>query len=480
MPRPELRWTLGLCLLAACGSDSGTVPSPDVVTDPVIDAGALPDTADRPVTDTPAVTDTVVDAPTDAVIDTVTDATTDTALDSGIDAGPDASIDPTPDSVMDTASELPMDAYADTDTHAPQVEFLGGERPAMVFPPEQYDPGVPMPLLFLLHGETSPAMATIWWWGLDVVTMSQGVLLVVPQAAVDMTGMPAWQGTSSNADPGESEVDDVAYLADLIEEAKGHFPVDPTRIYMAGISGGGIMAHRMACERSDLIAGILSIGGPTWYDATTCGEPSPVAVLQAHGTWDLEVYYAGQPPQVGDPDADPPDANECIAEMCEEEQTLCLYDLSCSLLAPCYQSCLETYPEDESMEQIACNNTCWAVATSLAQDLWMETFVCGLVAQCFSDPAESWQGYASAEETVARWAEINGCADTTTEGAPKDLVHELPGDDTIPQAYDGCTEGAAVELWTIEKGSHSPGLKKGWTPAFLEWLLAQHKPATAL
>lgn len=53
------------------------------------------------------------------------------------------------------------------------------------------------------------------------------------------------------------------------------------------------MAHRLACEHSELIAGIVSVAGATWSDATKCQPQSPVSVLQVHGTRDATIKYAG-------------------------------------------------------------------------------------------------------------------------------------------------------------------------------------------
>jgi polyhydroxybutyrate depolymerase len=353
----------------------------------------------------------------------------------------------------------------DTDSTpaGPPPETFGGERPAPYFVPESYDGSEEMPLLVMLHGYTGSGTVTAEWWNMVEAAEEAGVMLIVPEGKVDPYGAPFWNATDFCCDFFGSEVDDVAYLSGLIEEAIGWFAIDEAKIYMMGHSNGGFMSHRMACERSDLLAGIANVAGATWFDAADCGEPEPVSVLQVHGTWDTVIYYeglesrpAGIPPQ--DPDF-------CLSEECGNELTTCLEDRSCEAMVACYDTCA---PNDN-----ACFETCFYAGTAVAQFLWMETFVCGLGSGCYSvDPTP---GYASAAEGAARWAAINGCAASPADGETTDLLYEIDGAETTSTAYGACPAGLAAELWTMAYGSHSPGFNDNWGPAVLEWLLLQEK-----
>ena len=53
------------------------------------------------------------------------------------------------------------------------------------------------------------------------------------------------------------------------------------------------MAHRMACQFADLIAGIASRAGATFLDPSRCEHSQPVNILQIHGTKDVTVFYDG-------------------------------------------------------------------------------------------------------------------------------------------------------------------------------------------
>ena len=85
----------------------------------------------------------------------------------------------------------------------------------------------------------------------------------------------------------------MAYLAGLVEETARRYRVDRARVYAVGFSNGGFMAHRLACERSALFSGIVSLAGAAPPARTRCAPSEPVGVLQIHGLADEIVRYAG-------------------------------------------------------------------------------------------------------------------------------------------------------------------------------------------
>lgn len=88
---------------------------------------------------------------------------------------------------------------------------------------------------------------------------------------------------------------DSLFLRNVIETVVEQFNVDPERIYVAGQSNGGWMAYRMACDHSDLIAGIMPVcGAPYSGDLKErCPQAKPVHVLHVHGELDYLVDFAG-------------------------------------------------------------------------------------------------------------------------------------------------------------------------------------------
>ena len=104
-----------------------------------------------------------------------------------------------------------------------------------------------------------------------------------PSGTVDAAGRWFWNGPDFLSFSGP-DVDDSGYLRGVIEEIQRRFAVDPKRIYVTGYSSGGAMSHRLALEHADLIAGIASMAGRTYYDPNACHPTQPVNVLQIHGS----------------------------------------------------------------------------------------------------------------------------------------------------------------------------------------------------
>jgi polyhydroxybutyrate depolymerase len=87
--------------------------------------------------------------------------------------------------------------------------------------------------------------------------------------------------------------------------------------------------------------------------------------------------------------------------------------------------------------------------------------------------------FPGAEQTVADWRHLDGCADRPdTPGPALDLDSGLPGAETTEQVYrSGCRGGTTVHLWTIKDGRHVPALTANFAPAVVDFLLAQVAPA---
>ena len=85
--------------------------------------------------------------------------------------------------------------------------------------------------------------------------------------------------------------------------------------------------------------------------------------------------------------------------------------------------------------------------------------------------------FPGALQTVQTWAAYNGATGPVTDPAPTlDLTSDVPGLDTVVTRYTNSPPGGAVELWTINGGSHGPTLSAQFSPRVIDWLLAHPKP----
>ena len=93
-------------------------------------------------------------------------------------------------------------------------------------------------------------------------------------------------------------VDDVAFIAGLIDRLRATDGVDPDRVYVTGLSRGGMMAYRLGCELSSKLAAIAPVEGNMADErgdvrGVACRPDRPVSVLAIHGTADTAIPIGG-------------------------------------------------------------------------------------------------------------------------------------------------------------------------------------------
>ncbi|MEP9354277.1 PHB depolymerase family esterase [Xanthobacter sp. KR7-65] len=252
-------------------------------------------------------------------------------------------------------------AYAET-VRDLRLNANGETRRYLVVTPD----GVsgPAPVVIALHGAAQSPESFRAYFGLDAAAAKHGFVAVYPQGEgrVWNDGRPAAMRLKLVLRPG----DDVAFLVALARRLVADGIADPARIYLTGISNGGFMVQRMACEHADLFAAYSAImsTAPANY-REECQPARAVPILFIHGTADSVIGYGGFWTPVG--------------------ATL------------------------------------------------------------------------SAPDSARLFAGIDGCEAANA----RDLPDLAPGDGTraVLRRWDGCRDGAAVELITIERGGHqSPAM----------------------
>tara|TARA_Y100000589_G_C27164747_1_gene634278 strand:+ start:364 stop:1440 length:1077 start_codon:yes stop_codon:yes gene_type:complete len=176
--------------------------------------------------------------------------------------------------------------------HAADVEYVNNGRGNVpVYLPSDYDDTKPLPLIISLHGYSDPNVDGYFEFVQQVDTRQ--FIYCVPRGTNDFTGAAFWAGTDACCNFFGSNVDDSGYLRQLIELIQAQYAVDASSIHFTGISNGGFMSYRMACDHADLIASIVPIAGTSYLDVEDCTPSEPVHVLHIHGTQDSTIRYDG-------------------------------------------------------------------------------------------------------------------------------------------------------------------------------------------
>lgn len=166
------------------------------------------------------------------------------------------------------------------------------DRPFRLHVPATYDE-TPTALVVALHGWGGDGDRVAAQLGLAAASEERGFLLALPEGTADSEGRQFWNATDACCNADGRDVDDSTYLSRLIDEVGEQYAVDPGRVFAVGVSNGGFMAHRLACDHADQLAAVVSFAGAQAGDPAACAPSRGVSVLQVHGTADATIRLGG-------------------------------------------------------------------------------------------------------------------------------------------------------------------------------------------
>lgn len=168
----------------------------------------------------------------------------------------------------------------------------GLEREVLVITPEH--PARPAPLILVLHGvlETGPRMAATTRHRFDALAEEHGFVVAYPSAVHRVWNVGEGPGAARLL----PQRDDLAFLDQIIAVINSRSEIDPSRIFIAGFSQGGILGLSYACKRPGAVAGVAVVGMtlPQMLRDDCTAAPA-FAVMVAHGTDDPIVPFDGGP-----------------------------------------------------------------------------------------------------------------------------------------------------------------------------------------
>ena len=178
---------------------------------------------------------------------------------------------PAPKFSTDTES-----AIARPGDHAFAIQHGGLTRTYVVHVPPSYNLASPAALVVLLHGGANnpDLLGNEPTYGLAAKSNREGFIAVFPKGA----GQPAsWNAGDCCGAALAQNVDDVGFIRQVVTNVFRQMSIDRTRIFAAGISDGGAMAYRLACEVPDLWRAVAAVAAT---DRTRdCNPATAVSVL---------------------------------------------------------------------------------------------------------------------------------------------------------------------------------------------------------
>ncbi len=169
------------------------------------------------------------------------------------------------------------------------LNFGGVSRSAIIYVPKSYSPSTAMPLVMSLHGSESDADGQQNLSQMNTAAENNGFIVVYPNGINKQ-----WNDGRVFSSGKTNGADDVGYIMKLIETVSGGMNIDSRHIYAAGMSNGGMMTNRLACEKTTTFAAIAVVAGalPTELQPN-CRPSTKMPVIIMHGTSDPIVPFSG-------------------------------------------------------------------------------------------------------------------------------------------------------------------------------------------
>ena len=197
---------------------------------------------------------------------------------------------------------LPDKAYPENGTYqvATDLTFKLSQRDFLLHVPPGIAPNKPLPLVVVLHGAFSTAGQTEQETGFSKLADRENFLVAYPEGIGLFGLLQHWNAGHCCGKAAKDQIDDVAFIAEVIATIKQKVSVDPHRIYLAGMSNGGMLTYRYAAERPGELAAIAVVSGtigshnigkkPAW-EIPAPTQPIPVIIF--HGTADGHIPVKG-------------------------------------------------------------------------------------------------------------------------------------------------------------------------------------------
>jgi polyhydroxybutyrate depolymerase len=151
----------------------------------------------------------------------------------------------------------------------------------------------PLPVVFVIHGGGGSAGNMEWLTEnrFNRIADREGVLVVYPEGIEN-----GWNDGRSDlrTEAVRRGIDDLGFLRKLPQELSALFSIDSTRVYSTGISNGGFMSFRLACDAADVFAAVAPVTANFTAElAPRCRPARPISVAILNGTDDSLVPWGG-------------------------------------------------------------------------------------------------------------------------------------------------------------------------------------------
>jgi polyhydroxybutyrate depolymerase len=171
-----------------------------------------------------------------------------------------------------------------------KIDVSGTIRDYILYLPPNFNKLEKLPLVFELHGGEGDMNKMQNYSNFNDIASKHGFAVVYPNS---LDGN--WNdGRLNQADIKNKLGDDVGFISSLIDSLVQNAKIDPDKVYATGISNGGFMTQKLACDIGNKLTAIgpIATAVPTNY-VTDCKPAKPIPIIWFQGTTDPLIPFNG-------------------------------------------------------------------------------------------------------------------------------------------------------------------------------------------
>ncbi|MET2984723.1 alpha/beta hydrolase family esterase [Aureibaculum conchae] len=224
------------------------------------------------------------------------------------------------------------------------------ERTFHVYLPTNFNKDNPTPMVLALHGGSGSGKRferDVSDGTLTIAADSRGVILVMPEG-IDKR----WNDGRPEIFNGDRMYDDVGFISVIIDEMIQNYGVNANKVYVTGISNGGLMSVRLALELSNKIAAAAPVTAQITKALESIVPDTPISIMIINGTADPLVPYDGGYIQV-------PGITENRGEILSTDETIEKFNAFNQCTNPAeIEPSIDNLPRDGTSIEITRYNNC--------------------------------------------------------------------------------------------------------------------------
>ena len=158
--------------------------------------------------------------------------------------------------------------------------------------PPNYNSVDSLPLVIAMHGGFGNAYNIQNQSELSLKADAENFIVLYPEGVKGgLYNISSWNAGACCGFASSSNIDDVGFISALLDTIISQYLIDINRIYVTGMSNGGFMSYRLACELSDRIAAIAPVAAS--ITVANCVPVRSVPIISFHSYLDNNIPYYG-------------------------------------------------------------------------------------------------------------------------------------------------------------------------------------------